>query len=259
MSTRSPSGKRDAGAAYSPGAKDPQLRRDAIWFLVAAVTVVPVAALPWLGLAGGVYLAVTPGALGYGIGVLVASLVIALAVVCGRRSRGRGETGRPGQWNGRIRAARGEAAGRLAIGPSSGDTEDRGGVERCRSAMAESSVTAPGARCPAGHQAAHARAAAGPGAAAAADWHGSMRAWRGGWYWSAPRPGTARRSCWRTGPGAAGTRPRGCRWTRGTTTRPGSGATRWPRWTGRGPGSANGWPRCSGRPRRRRSRGWSRR
>lgn len=58
-------------------AKDPQLRRDVIWFLVAAVTVVPVAALPWLGLAGGVYLAVTPGALGYGIGVLVASLVIA--------------------------------------------------------------------------------------------------------------------------------------------------------------------------------------
>ena len=58
-------------------ARDPQLRRDAIWFLVAAVTVVPVAALPWLGLAGGVYLAVTPGALGYGIGVLVASLVIA--------------------------------------------------------------------------------------------------------------------------------------------------------------------------------------
>ena len=25
-----------------------------------------------------------------------------------------------------------------------------------------------------------------------------MRAWRGGWYWCAPRPGTARRSCWRT-------------------------------------------------------------
>ena len=41
------------------------------------MTVVPVAALPWLGLAGGVYLAVTPGALGYGIGMLVASLVIA--------------------------------------------------------------------------------------------------------------------------------------------------------------------------------------
>ena len=35
---------------------------------------------------------------------------------------------------------------------------------------------------------------------------GWMRAWRGGWCWSAPRPGTARRSCWRTGPGAAGTR-----------------------------------------------------
>ena len=76
MSTRSLSGKRAAGGGYSP-APDPQLRRDAIWFLVAAVTVVPVAALPWLGLAGGVYLAVTPGALRYGIGVLVASLVIA--------------------------------------------------------------------------------------------------------------------------------------------------------------------------------------
>ena len=31
----------------------------------------------------------------------------------------------------------------------------------------------------------------------------STRAWRTGWSWSAPRPGTARRSCWPTGPGAA--------------------------------------------------------
>jgi hypothetical protein len=45
----------------------------------------------------------------------------------------------------------------------------------------------------------------------------------------------------------------------GTTTRPGSGATWWPRLTGPALGPATGWPRCSGRPRHRRSRGWSRR
>ena len=33
-----------------------------------------------------------------------------------------------------------------------------------------------------------------------------MRDWRRGWSWSAPRPDTARRSCWRTGPGAASRR-----------------------------------------------------
>ena len=58
-------------------AKDPQLRRDGIWFLVAAVTVLPIAALPWLGLAAGVYLAVTPGSLGYGIAVLIGALAAA--------------------------------------------------------------------------------------------------------------------------------------------------------------------------------------
>ena len=36
----------------------------------------------------------------------------------------------PGLWNGRIRAAPREAAGRLAIGPSSADMEVRGGAER---------------------------------------------------------------------------------------------------------------------------------
>ena len=41
-----------------------------------------------------------------------------------------GKADRPGQWNGRIRAARGEAAGRLARVPSSDDTEGRGGEER---------------------------------------------------------------------------------------------------------------------------------
>ena len=34
-------------------------------------------------------------------------------------------------------------------------------------------------------------------------------------------------------------RLRGCRWTRGTTTRAGSGATRWPRWTGPAPGTGD--------------------
>ena len=42
-----------------------------------------------------------------------------------------------------------------------------------------------------------------------------MRDWGGGWCWSAPRPGTARRCCWPTGPGAASGRWRGCRWTPG--------------------------------------------
>ena len=61
------------------------------------------------------------------------------AVVCGRRH---GEVGKQ-------------------AGPSSGDAQDRGGAERCRSAMAELAGDGSGARCPAGHQAAHARAAAG--------------------------------------------------------------------------------------------------
>ncbi len=59
-----------------------------------------------------------------------------------------------------------------------------------------------------------------------------MRAWHGGSSWPPLRLDTARRSCSRTGPGAASTRSPGSRWTRGTTTRPGSGATRWRRWTG---------------------------
>ncbi len=47
--------------------REPQLRRDALWLLVAAVAVLPAAALPLLGLAGGVYVALTPGRLGYGV------------------------------------------------------------------------------------------------------------------------------------------------------------------------------------------------
>ena len=51
-------------------------------------------------------------------------------------------------------------------------------------------------------------------------------------------------------------RPRGCRWTMPTTTQPGSGAMRWPRWTMSARGSASGLARCSARLPRRRSRGW---
>ena len=58
---------------------------------------------------------------------------------------------------------------------------------------------------------------------------------------------------------AASGRLPGCRWMPEITTRPGSGATRWPRWTTSARGSANGSPRCSDLPRRRRSRAWSRR
>ena len=68
--------------------------------------------------------------------------------------------------------------------------------------------------------------------------------------------GYGKTACWRTGPGAASTRPGGCRWTRETTTRSGSGATLSLRWTGPAPGSATGLRRCSARRRRRRSRAW---
>jgi signal transduction histidine kinase len=53
---------------------DPQLHWDGLWTVVAGVTVLPVAALPLLGLAGGVYLALTPGLLGYGLAMIVAGL-----------------------------------------------------------------------------------------------------------------------------------------------------------------------------------------
>jgi signal transduction histidine kinase len=57
--------------------RDPQSRRDALWFLVAAVTVLPAAALPLLGLAGGAYVTLMPGLAGYGAAIIIASLVIA--------------------------------------------------------------------------------------------------------------------------------------------------------------------------------------
>jgi signal transduction histidine kinase len=57
--------------------RDPQQRRDLLWFAVAGVTVLPVAALPLLSLGGGIYLALTPRLTGYGAAVIVASLAIA--------------------------------------------------------------------------------------------------------------------------------------------------------------------------------------
>ncbi|MFF1463804.1 sensor histidine kinase [Streptomyces sp. NPDC058330] len=53
---------------------DPQLHWDGLWGLVAGVTVLPVAALPLLGLAGGAYMALTPDLFGFGIALIVASL-----------------------------------------------------------------------------------------------------------------------------------------------------------------------------------------
>jgi signal transduction histidine kinase len=64
-------------ARMGHGIHDPQLYRDAVWLAVAAVTVLPVAALPLLGLAGGIYLALTPGLVGLGVAFIAAGLVIA--------------------------------------------------------------------------------------------------------------------------------------------------------------------------------------
>lgn len=51
---------------------DPQLHWDGVWAAVAAVTVLPVAALPLLGLAFGVYLALS--GFGYGLALIVVAL-----------------------------------------------------------------------------------------------------------------------------------------------------------------------------------------
>ena len=105
----------------------------------------------------------------------------------------------------------------------------------------------PGGR-PAGHQAARARLAAGFRAAPAAG--GAARRGPGTGAGAGLRPGRVRQdgAAGRLGPALASGRWRGCRWMPATTTRPGSGGMRWPRWTGRGRGSASGWARCSARP-----------
>ncbi|MEU5535441.1 histidine kinase [Streptomyces sp. NPDC020362] len=54
--------------------RDPQLHWDGLWAVVAGVTVLPVAALPLLALACGVYMAFAPGLVGYGIALIAAGL-----------------------------------------------------------------------------------------------------------------------------------------------------------------------------------------
>jgi signal transduction histidine kinase len=56
---------------------DPQLHWDGVWCLLAAVTVLPVAAVPLIALAEGVYLVSTPGLLAYGVAAIVAGLAAA--------------------------------------------------------------------------------------------------------------------------------------------------------------------------------------
>ena len=56
---------------------DPQLYWDGLWLVIAAVTVLPSAALPLLGLAGGIYLTLQPGLAVEGGILIAASLAIA--------------------------------------------------------------------------------------------------------------------------------------------------------------------------------------
>ncbi|HTJ39010.1 MAG TPA: histidine kinase [Dactylosporangium sp.] len=56
---------------------DPQVHWDGVWALAAGVGVWPVALLPWLALAGGAYLALTPGLAGYGAVAIAAGLAAA--------------------------------------------------------------------------------------------------------------------------------------------------------------------------------------
>ncbi|BCJ34264.1 hypothetical protein Athai_17670 [Actinocatenispora thailandica] len=56
---------------------DPQLRRDARWLLVAAVTVLPATAAPLACLAAGGYLLARPGGIGYGAALCAAGLAAA--------------------------------------------------------------------------------------------------------------------------------------------------------------------------------------
>jgi signal transduction histidine kinase len=57
--------------------RDPQLYRDGLGIAIATVTVLPAAALPLLGLAGGIYLTLQPGLAPWGAVAIVAGLAIA--------------------------------------------------------------------------------------------------------------------------------------------------------------------------------------
>jgi signal transduction histidine kinase len=56
--------------------RDPQARRDALWLLVASVTVLPVAALSLAGLIGGICVATMPGMLSWGLAVIAAGVAL---------------------------------------------------------------------------------------------------------------------------------------------------------------------------------------
>ena len=57
--------------------RDPQLYRDGLGIAIATVTVLPSAALPLLGLAGGIYLTLQPGLAPWGAAAIVAGLALA--------------------------------------------------------------------------------------------------------------------------------------------------------------------------------------
>jgi signal transduction histidine kinase len=57
--------------------RDPQLRRDVLWLVVAAVTVLPAAAVPLACLAAGGYLLTRPDSLGYGVALCGVGLAVA--------------------------------------------------------------------------------------------------------------------------------------------------------------------------------------
>src|SRR5260370_42312009 len=71
-------------------------------------------------------------------------------------------------------------------------------------------------------------------------WRRWARGWLGAGCWLVLRRDSARRRCWPTGPAVAGGRWRGWAWMAAAAARPGSGATRGPRW-GR---PRRGWPRA---------------
>jgi signal transduction histidine kinase len=58
--------------------RDPQLRRDVLWALVACVTVLPAAAVPLAGLGGGLYLLVGPGPRWFGFALVAAGMILSV-------------------------------------------------------------------------------------------------------------------------------------------------------------------------------------
>jgi signal transduction histidine kinase len=62
---------------WQEGPRDPQFRRDALWTAVAAVTVLPAAALPLLALGFGIGLALWPGPRAWGVVLIAAGFVSA--------------------------------------------------------------------------------------------------------------------------------------------------------------------------------------